>query len=204
MSRGKREDTKQETRLALIAAGAAEFTEKGIEGTSLDAICERAGFTRGAFYVHFKDRDDLLFAILDLILGSFNDALFASADQSSLEQTVSLWVAAMIAGTPATRSIGRWQFHNTLAACARNATLRERYLGLQRRAIEQVATAARNSQRTGEVRDDIEAEPLAEILVILTMGISVMRDLGYPLDVARGGKVISTLVRGTKPKRRSK
>jgi hypothetical protein len=97
-------------------------------------------------------------------------------------------------------AVGRWQYHNTLAACARNPTLRDRYLALQRQAIARVATAARNGQRTGDVRADVDAGTLAELLVILTMGISVMRDLGYSLDVARGGQLLQTLVR--KPRRK--
>ncbi|MGH7328029.1 MAG: TetR family transcriptional regulator, partial [Polyangiaceae bacterium] len=63
-----RDATKIETRDALIAAGAMEFAEKGVDGPSLDGICARAGFTRGAFYVHFRDRDDLLVAVVDRVL----------------------------------------------------------------------------------------------------------------------------------------
>ena len=44
-----REETKQATRDALISAGMALFAEQGLDGPSLDAICDRAGFTRGAF-----------------------------------------------------------------------------------------------------------------------------------------------------------
>jgi AcrR family transcriptional regulator len=45
-----RELAKQETREAVIRAGMAAFTEEGVDLPSLDAICARAGFTRGAFY----------------------------------------------------------------------------------------------------------------------------------------------------------
>ncbi len=51
-----RDETKQRTRDALIQAGLELFTEQGLDVPSLDAICDRAGFTRGAFYVHFADR----------------------------------------------------------------------------------------------------------------------------------------------------
>ena len=51
---------KQETREALLQAAMAEFAEKGLDLPSLDAICARAGFTRGAFYVHFRDREELV------------------------------------------------------------------------------------------------------------------------------------------------
>jgi TetR/AcrR family transcriptional regulator, transcriptional repressor for nem operon len=197
----KRDETKQETRNALIAAGAAEFTENGIEGSSLDAICERAGFTRGAFYVHFKDRDDLLAAIVDALLLGFHDAVIATGDNADLETTIARYVAAVLAGSPATRSIGKWQFHNTLAACARRPALRDRYVELQRQAMSKVAEGARVSQRKGTVRDDIDPDALAEILVILTLGITAMNDLKYPLDAARAGATVSTLVKAPRKRR---
>src|SRR5262245_37416602 len=49
-----REFGKQETREALLRAGMEMFAEQGLDAPSLDALCARAGFTRGAFYVHFK------------------------------------------------------------------------------------------------------------------------------------------------------
>ncbi|HKA30465.1 MAG TPA: TetR/AcrR family transcriptional regulator, partial [Candidatus Binatia bacterium] len=75
---GARELAKQETRDALIAAGLEAFAEHGLDVPSLDAICSRAGFTRGAFYVHFKDRDDFVVAVMEHVLGGFLDAVIAT------------------------------------------------------------------------------------------------------------------------------
>src|SRR5262252_1452795 len=52
----------QRTREALIQAGIELFAEKGLDAPSLDEICDRAGYTRGAFYVHFADRDEFVVA----------------------------------------------------------------------------------------------------------------------------------------------
>jgi len=65
-----RAEKKQRTRAALIAAGLAEISEHGLEA-SLDAICARAGLTRGAFYVHFADREAFLIAFMNEVLGRF-------------------------------------------------------------------------------------------------------------------------------------
>jgi AcrR family transcriptional regulator len=48
---------KPETREALITAGMELFAKHGLDKPRLDDICEHAGFTRGAFYVHFEDRE---------------------------------------------------------------------------------------------------------------------------------------------------
>ena len=64
---------RKSTRQALLAGRAAELIEHGLDAPSLDAICARAGFTRGAFYVHFKDRDDFLVAVTDWALSGIVD-----------------------------------------------------------------------------------------------------------------------------------
>jgi TetR/AcrR family transcriptional regulator, transcriptional repressor for nem operon len=196
-----RQATKDETRDALIAAGALEFAEKGLDAPSLDAICARGGFTRGAFYVHFKDRDDLLVAVVDRVLGSLQDAIIGGDDEPmDLENTVSRYVSAVAAQSPAISGTAEWRFHHTLAACARLPLLRERYVGLQRQAIDRVAKAARAGQRAKRVRGDVPAETLAEILVVLTLGIGATIDLRMAFDLLGGGAGLAKMLAAPEPK----
>lgn len=53
-----------QTQDRLLDAAIALFAEKGVLGASVEEICERAGFTRGAFYSNFAAKDDLLLAVL--------------------------------------------------------------------------------------------------------------------------------------------
>ncbi|MBX3312996.1 MAG: TetR/AcrR family transcriptional regulator [Actinobacteria bacterium] len=53
------------TRSTLIEAAAEAFAEHGVGGASVEDICARAGFTRGAFYSNFENREDLFLAVLD-------------------------------------------------------------------------------------------------------------------------------------------
>lgn len=50
---------RENTRARLLDAAAQVFAEVGLEGASVEAICERAGFTRGAFYSNFESKDEL-------------------------------------------------------------------------------------------------------------------------------------------------
>ena len=43
----------------LLDAAAQVFAEVGLDAASVEAICERAGFTRGAFYSNFETKDEL-------------------------------------------------------------------------------------------------------------------------------------------------
>jgi AcrR family transcriptional regulator len=52
------------TRDKLMHAATAVFAERGIIGASVEEICEAAGFTRGAFYSNFADKDALVLALI--------------------------------------------------------------------------------------------------------------------------------------------
>ena len=50
---------REATRPKLLDAAAQVFAEEGLDAASVEAICERAGFTRGAFYSNFDSKDEL-------------------------------------------------------------------------------------------------------------------------------------------------
>ncbi|KJQ53756.1 TetR/AcrR family transcriptional regulator [Microbacterium sp. SA39] len=51
--------SRENTRARLLEAAAQVFAEVGLDGASVEAVCERAGFTRGAFYSNFESKDEL-------------------------------------------------------------------------------------------------------------------------------------------------
>ncbi|NUR16753.1 MAG: TetR/AcrR family transcriptional regulator [Dermatophilaceae bacterium] len=51
---------RQATRDRVLEAASDVFAERGFHGASVEDICERAGFTRGAFYSNFSSKDDLV------------------------------------------------------------------------------------------------------------------------------------------------
>ncbi|MEO6996518.1 MAG: TetR/AcrR family transcriptional regulator [Terracoccus sp.] len=51
---------RRSTRARLLASAAEVFGERGFHGASVEDICERADFTRGAFYSNFTSKDELL------------------------------------------------------------------------------------------------------------------------------------------------
>lgn len=53
------------TRAALLKAALETFAEQGYHASSIEQICERAGFTRGAFYSNFSSKDELFLALFD-------------------------------------------------------------------------------------------------------------------------------------------
>jgi AcrR family transcriptional regulator len=50
-----------------MAAASEVFAESGFDGASVEAICERAGFTRGAFYSNFASKEELFFGLVQQV-----------------------------------------------------------------------------------------------------------------------------------------
>jgi AcrR family transcriptional regulator len=59
-----RAESRERTKDRLLAAAAELFAERGVNGTSVEQIAERAGYTRGAFYGNFEDKHELVVALL--------------------------------------------------------------------------------------------------------------------------------------------
>ncbi|GAF49452.1 putative TetR family transcriptional regulator [Rhodococcus wratislaviensis NBRC 100605] len=57
------------TTARLLASAAEVFAERGFNGASIEMICERADFTRGAFYSNFASKDELFFAMFEAHVG---------------------------------------------------------------------------------------------------------------------------------------
>lgn len=73
------------TRARLLTGAQEVFAERGFHGASVEDICERAGFTRGAFYSNFASKDELALALFqsttDRLLDQIAALLPELADQ---------------------------------------------------------------------------------------------------------------------------
>jgi AcrR family transcriptional regulator len=56
---------RERTRERLLDAAFTVFAHHGIHGASIEAVCEAAGFTRGAFYSNFSSKEELFLALAE-------------------------------------------------------------------------------------------------------------------------------------------
>ncbi|MBQ7303699.1 MAG: TetR/AcrR family transcriptional regulator [Alphaproteobacteria bacterium] len=61
----KTKEEAQETRKAILQSALDTFYEKGYSKTTFDEIAKRIGFTKGAVYWHFRNKPDLVTAIIN-------------------------------------------------------------------------------------------------------------------------------------------
>ena len=188
-----RDTTKQETREALIRAGAELFSKQGLDAPSLDALCARAGFTRGAFYVHFKDREELVAAVMESATASFLEAIMAvQGAEVDLAGIIAAFAAAVSGGTFA--ALGAVPLHQFLTACARSTALRRRYVQLIERTRARLGESVRAGQRAGRIRGDVDPLHTAGLLVAIGLGVGTILELRVPFDASAHAESLSGLL----------
>ena len=75
----------EETRARILEASVKQFSVNGYNKASVDNICAQAGVSKGAFYHHFKTKQDVFLALLDGWLQTFDQAIEASKEQTAPE-----------------------------------------------------------------------------------------------------------------------
>jgi AcrR family transcriptional regulator len=62
---GRQRERTAATRRKLLAAAKRIFAQQGFEAARLEDIAAGAGYTRGAFYANFEDKEEIFFALLE-------------------------------------------------------------------------------------------------------------------------------------------
>src|SRR5438034_11365227 len=90
--RHRQAQEKQELRQAILAAAGELFLEQGYERFSLRKVAERVGYSPTTIYLYFRDKDDLLFTVVDEGFERFSQQLAAAAEsqEDDWERLISL------------------------------------------------------------------------------------------------------------------
>jgi AcrR family transcriptional regulator len=89
-----RADRQAKTREELVEAADRLFTRQGFHATSVDAVADAAGYTKGAVYSNFASKEDLFFAVYERRVArrvKETEATLASAETAyeGIEQLIS-------------------------------------------------------------------------------------------------------------------
>lgn len=169
-------ERREATREQVIAAAARVFARRGFHGTSLDAVAEEAGFSRGAVYYNFADKEELFLELLDRRCAERAADIrevFASAELDLGTTAERAQVAARHA-LDAMTGDSEWRalYLEFLAHAARDGRFRRafaRRTDEMRAALEEVVV-----ERARPFGDDLPIEPhrLAVVLDALGVGLS--------------------------------
>ena len=87
-------DQKQATRQRILEAAGRRFKQDGIDGAGVAAVMSDAGLTNGAFYAHFKSKEDLVANVLADQLRTQRQGFDGlPSDRAGLEAMVRLYLS---------------------------------------------------------------------------------------------------------------
>jgi AcrR family transcriptional regulator len=169
------ERRRQQTRDHLLAAAAQVFAERGFHGASLDEVAAVAGFTKGAVYSNFKNKEDLFLALFkanyDREMDSLRATLTASeaAPASRLSDFAALiWKQTLDPGNFGVLYQEFWLY------AARNPEARERLTQLEDENVRGIAEIL-VSERERQGLEPLESpERVARVIAVLFHGIGLL------------------------------
>jgi AcrR family transcriptional regulator len=170
-------ERREETREHVLAAASRVFAQRGFHATSLDAIAEEAGFSRGAVYYNFADKEELFLELLDRRCAERAHDLrevFADTDEDDIAATSRQAQLAADHALDAMTGDPEWRalYLEFLAHAARGPAFRRRFSKRteeMRAALEEVVM-----DRTRPVAGAVGMEPEQLAVVIDALGVGLM------------------------------
>jgi TetR/AcrR family transcriptional repressor of nem operon len=192
--RQEREEAKKRTRHALMAAGLDAIIESGLD-VSLGDICERAGYTRGAFYSHFRDRQEFLVSITEWMFSAMIDSLISDENApDDLVVSAQRFTHAL--------STGQWPLIprirvaavRLMDALSRWPDIRKAFDRFTAETIEKMGNGAKAGQRAGLVRSDLDPNTIGAMLMIASMGSIILHNVGLSIDYKQQAETLLRLI----------
>ncbi|MCF8611312.1 TetR/AcrR family transcriptional regulator [Gordonia sp. HY285] len=198
--RVSRADRRARTVADLVATARAAFLADGYSATSLDAIAEAAGYSKGAVYSNFKDKPSLCHAVLaDIHFEKMHEV--QSLTPTSDEVDVEAFVAEF--GDWLRRSLGdiEWTMleFEYVALSRGNQSVREGIIELRtevRDAVAELLTRVLGGLLPTESGDDEFGLPtpteLADLVLSTGIGLSVQRAVDPSVSVEPAIDILTT------------
>ena len=193
-----RQQTREATRRVLMEAGLAETLSRGgLDAPSIDAICARAGYTRGAFYVHFRDRDHFEAEVFEWVLNDILGMLWRGAFEGAedIHEVVGRFSAAMTARIwPDLDDNIRAGYLSVLRAAMSGPEAKERHARLMKEVVGRLAESVRDGQSKGTLRKDLDPDQAGMIVLLLAIAMIMWDDIAIEMDVNAIGTTVVHLL----------
>jgi AcrR family transcriptional regulator len=171
------ERRRQQTRDHLLRAAAQVFAEHGYHGASLDEVASVAGFTKGAVYSNFKNKEDLFLALLKSNYEHELEVLRSTLDASEIPPEFRLsdfvrFIQGQLREVPPNYGLLIQEFW---LYAARNLSARERLIAIDDEATRAIAGILEAEQQRQGLKLDESAVQIALLIESLFRGISMLR-----------------------------
>lgn len=182
----KRRD-RGETRQRLLESALSVFARNGYERATVDEIVREAGFSKGAFYVHFESKEDLFWEMLQERIEKQQELFRQAIDvDQSVEENEKRILQVLFAGHD--DPLGPAVFLEFAAHGMRNPKVAERLSEMYSRWHSFVVETLTGGRELGLVRDDIDISLLASAIMALMEGGMIQSSLA-PEDLRLNRRV---------------
>lgn len=168
----------QETRLHILQTAFQLIYGKGYQTTSVDEIIAQTKVTKGAFYYHFKTKDEMGLAILnELLRPTFTDHFIGPLEntENALESIYDLLYKILMEDSFMTVENGCPASNFTQEMAPWNAEFTQTLNELSKDWEQAMIQAIEKSKEKGLVRTEVDAE---EVAVFVLSGYWGVRNLG--------------------------
>jgi len=195
-ARPTRMQRSDETRAALVRSACKLICALGMQGASIDRIAAEAGYTKGAFYVHFASKEDMFLALLDEHFDAELarlDAVLQGAGEPVVEaRRAAEGFLARIEADPEWRRL----YQELANHAARNESFRERFADRQRALRVRMAEVFERWAADLGAKPSLPAADVAAMTMCMADGYLLNRIIDPELEEGLYGTMFEVFVHG--------
>lgn len=170
--------SRENTRARLLDAAAQVFAEVGLDGASVEAVCERAGFTRGAFYSNFESKDELFLMLAGSVAEQRVNAVRTRVQQMTADGALAegcdpVELVQDIMDSGGDDRLGVMLMSEIRIRALRDEEFGAAYLAQEREMVTSIATIITDIVSAGLLELRLPAETAARMLMIIWEGMTV-------------------------------
>ena len=170
--------SRENTRARLLEAAAQVFAEVGLDGASVEAVCERAGFTRGAFYSNFESKDELFLmlaaSVSEVRVSGVRTRVEELTDEGALvEGCDPIELVQQIMELGGDDRLGVMLLSEIRIRALRDAKFGEAYLAQESEMVASIAQIIDDIVSVSALKLRLPAETASRMLMILWEGMTV-------------------------------
>lgn len=173
MARRTKEEAEQ-TRIEILRSALDIFCEKGYSHTTFDEIAKRINLTKGAVYWHFRNKPDLIAALIREAFNRANNIILQKVPEiKSVDDLKQRCIinATLVRDEPYYRKFLFFIFYQMEWSEAILGTICKSIKDIDEYPLKEIKQTLTFSQKNGEISPEINIEATAQILCSLWHGL---------------------------------
>ncbi len=175
---------KEEAKKRIIAAGVEVMSEQGYSQTTMEDIAAHLGVSKGALYLYFKSKDDLIVESAKNMQSQLSQLRRMQMAASPTRDPLDVWIEILDNFLPFDPKINQLYFE-LVAITERNPEINKISAKNLVEEIEMIEHEIASQQQKGLVRTDADPRTIAVALISIFNGLRLMNILGVDRNEIR-------------------